>query len=256
MEESMPNQRLLGRVALVTGAEQGIGRALAIGLAREGATVGVNYPGSPDQAQQVCASIRAEGGRAEALQADVRRAAEVQAMLKRLESSFGRVDILINNAGIFPRATVAELDEATWDDVLGVNLKGCFLCCQAVLPLMQARRSGRIVNIASTAAFRPTPRGAHYAASKAGIVAFTKALALEVAAFGITANCLAPGTTDTAQPRYGMTEDELQAQGPRIPLGRIAQPEDMVEPVLFLVSDAGAYVTGQTIHVNGGSLMV
>ena len=249
-------QRLLGKVALITGAEQGIGRALAIGLAREGAAVGINYPGSPAQAEKVCALIGSDGGQAMALRADVRDGAQVAAMIEHLVSRFGRLDILINNAGIFPRALIAELDEATWDEVLGVNLKGCFLCCRTALPLMQAQRRGRIVNIASTAAFRPTARGAHYAASKAGIVAFTKALALEVAPFGITANCLAPGTTDTAQPRYGMTEEELQAQGARIPLGRIAQPEDMLEPILFLVSDAGAYVTGQTLHVNGGSLMV
>lgn len=251
----MADRRLEGRAALVTGAQQGIGRALALGLAAAGASVAVNYPADPSDAKQVCRDIESAGGRSVAVKGDVRKSSDVARLIARAVENLGRLDILINNAGIFPRASVLELDEATFDDVLAVNLRGCYLCCRAALPTMQAQRDGRIVNIASVAAFRPTERGAHYAASKAGVIAFTKALALEVAPYGITANCLAPGTTDTAQPRLGLSEEELRALGPRIPLGRIASPEDMVEPVIFLVSDAGRYITGQTLHVNGGALM-
>jgi NAD(P)-dependent dehydrogenase (short-subunit alcohol dehydrogenase family) len=177
-------------------------------------------------------------------------------MIDAAVSELHRVDILINNAGVFPRSTVLELDEATWSAVIDVNLKGTWLCSQAAARVMvEQGEGGRIVNFASVAAFRPAVNGAHYAASKAGIVAFTRNMALEMAPYRITVNAIAPGLTDTAQPRYGMTEDEIAAAGDTVPLGRIAQPEDMVPTILFLCGPGGAYITGQTHHVNGGSWM-
>jgi 3-oxoacyl-[acyl-carrier protein] reductase len=178
-------------------------------------------------------------------------------MVDQVVARWGGLDVLVNNAGVYPRASVLEMDEATWDQVLDTNLKGTFLCSQAAARVMVARaQGGRIVSVASRAAFQVQARGAHYSASKAGIVAFTKGLALELAPFRITVNALAPGLTNTAQPRYGYDEAELQELSKAVPLGRMAEPEDMVPGVLFLCGAGGAYITGQTLHVNGGALMV
>ena len=246
---------LTGKVAVVTGAGQGIGRALARGLAGAGAAVVVTDV-LAENAAKVAREIEAGGGRALGLGVDVSKRAPVQAAIDAAVSELQRVDILINNAGVFPRSTVLELDEATWDAVIDVNLRGTWLCSQlAARVMVEQGEGGRIINFASVAAFRPAVNGAHYAASKAGIVAFTRNMALEVAPYGITVNAIAPGLTDTAQPRYGMTEDEIAATGPTIPLGRIAQPEDMLPTVLFLCGPSGAYITGQTHHVNGGGWM-
>ena len=247
--------RFEGKVALVTGAEQGIGRALAIGFARHGASVAINYPAAPDKAEAVRAEIAALDRPALTVPADVRRGDQVAQMVAEIERQFGRIDILINNAGIYPRSRLIELDEQIWDDVIDVNLKGMFLCCRAVAPGMMARRYGRIVNISSVAAFVPRERGAHYSASKAGIVGMSRVVALELAPYGITVNVLAPGTTNTAQPRYGMTEEQLAEAGRQNPMGRIAEPEDMLGPTLLLASDYAAYITDQVLPVNGGSYM-
>ena len=247
--------RFEGKVALITGAEQGIGRALALGFARHGAGVAINYPAAPDQAEAVRAEAAALGVLAITVRADVRRADQVAEMTAEVERQFGRIDILVNNAAIYPRSRLLDLDEDTWYDVLDVNLKGVFLCCRAVAPGMMARRYGRIVNVSSTAAFVPRERGAHYSASKAGIVGLSRVFALEMAPHGITVNVLAPGTTNTAQPRYGMTEEQLAEAGRQNPMGRIAEPEDMVGPTLFLASDYAAYITGQVLPVNGGAFM-
>jgi len=239
----------------VTGAGQGIGKALALGLAQAGAAVVVSDV-LAENAAKTAREIEGAGGRALGLGADVSKRAQVQATIDAAVSEFHRVDILINNAGVFPRSTVLELDEATWDAVINVNLRGTWLCSQIAARVMVDRgEGGRIINFASVAAFRPAVNGAHYAASKAGIVAFTRNMALEVAPHRITVNAIAPGLTDTAQPRYGMTEDEIAETGPTIPLGRIAQPEDMLPTVLFLCGPGGAYITGQTHHVNGGGWM-
>lgn len=245
-----------GKVAVVTGAGQGIGRALARGLAAAGAAVAVTDI-LEQHAEKVARQIRDVGGRALGLSLDVSQAAQVQRTVTQVLEEFGRLDILVNNAGIFPRAALLDLDEGTWDAVLGVNLKGTWLCTQAAARAMiQKGEGGRIVNISSGSGFRPAPRGAHYSASKAGVVGFTRSAAAELASHQITVNALAPGTTDTAQPRYGMTEEELVAVGAANPLGRIAQPEDMLPAVLLLCGPGGAYITGQTWHVNGGSLML
>jgi len=250
----MPGE-LAGKVAVVTGAGQGIGKALARGLAAAGAAV-VVADVLPQNAAAVARQIEADGGRALGLGVDVSKSAAVTSMIDAALSELNRVDILINNAGVFPRGTVLELDEDTWNAVMDVNLRGTWLCSQAAARIMvEQGEGGRIVNFASVAAFRPALRGAHYAASKAGIVAFTRNMALEVAPYKITVNAIAPGLTDTAQPRYGMTEEEIAASSDDVPLGRIAQPEDMLPTILFLCGPGGAYITGQTHHVNGGVWM-
>jgi 3-oxoacyl-[acyl-carrier protein] reductase len=247
---------LTGKVAVVTGGGQGIGKALALGLAGAGAAV-VTADVLAENAASTARQIVADGGRALGVRVDVSKRAQVKAMIDSAIAELGRVDILINNAGVFPRGMVLDLEDETWDAVMDVNLRGTFLCSQAAARVMVAQgEGGRIINFASVAAFRPTSNGAHYAASKAGIVAFTRNMAFEVAEHQITVNAIAPGLTDTAQPRYGMTEEEIAASGPTIPLGRIAQPEDMLPTILFLCGPGGGYITGQTHHVNGGAWML
>lgn len=247
-------KRLEQRTAIVTGAGQGIGRAIALGFAREGASI-VIADVNEESASAVKNEIEAGGGRAMVIRTDVSNENSVQAMAKESLAEFGRVDILVNNAGIFPTSSVEEMSEEDWDRVIGTNLVGAFLCAKAVVPKFLEQGSGRIISLTSGRAFQGAKNGAHYAASKAGIIGFSKSLALELAPHGITVNVICPGITDTAQPRGHQTEEEMYAQGQRIPLGRIGQPEDLVGPAIFLASDAAAFVTGQTILVNGGSIM-
>jgi NAD(P)-dependent dehydrogenase (short-subunit alcohol dehydrogenase family) len=246
--------RLENRSAIVTGAGQGIGRAIALGMAREGARV-VVADINPATAKAVQDEIRARGGAALALQADISQPESVRAMVDGALKEFHRIDILVNNAGIFPTSPVEEMKEAEWDRVIGTNLIGTFLCSQTVVPHLIAQRSGRIISLTSGRAFQGARHGAHYAASKAGIIGLSKSLALELAPHGITVNAICPGITDTAQPRGHQTEEQIYAQGQRIPLGRIGQPEDLVGPAIFLASDAARFVTGQTILANGGGIM-
>jgi len=246
---------LAGKVAVVTGAAQGIGRAFALGLARAGCRVAAADLNG-DLASQTAELARAAGGDALGMSVDVASRAAVTGLIEAVVARWGGLDIQINNAGTFPRSTVLEMDDAVWDEVIDTNLKGTFLCSQVAARQMVAQgRGGRIVSVSSRAAYGPSPRGAHYSASKAGIIAFTRALALELAPYQITVNALAPGLTNTAQPRYGMTEQEIAEQSRLVPLGRMAEPEDMVPIVLFLCAQTGAYITGQVMHVNGGSLM-
>jgi 3-oxoacyl-[acyl-carrier protein] reductase len=247
-------KRLEQRIAIVTGAGQGIGRAIALGLAREGARV-VIADVNEESASTVKNEIEAGGGRALVIRTDVSNEISVRAMAKRSLEEFGRVDILVNNAGIFPTSSVEEMREEDWDRVIGTNLVGAFLCSRAVVPKFLEQGTGRIISLTSGRAFQGAKNGAHYAASKAGIIGFSKSLALELAPHGITVNVICPGITDTAQPRGHQTEEQMYAQGQRIPLGRIGQPEDLVGPAVFLASDAAAFVTGQTILVKGGSIM-
>jgi len=249
-----PRKRLEGRVAIVSGAGQGIGRALALGFAREGASV-VIAEIDEGNALRVERELKASGLRGLAISTDVSQEASTSGMMRRCLNEFGRIDILVNNAGIYPVSSVEEMAEAEWDRVIGTNLVGAFLCSRAVVPEMLERRSGRIINLSSGRGFQGAKDGAHYAATKAGLIGFTKALALELAPHGITVNALCPGITDTAQPRGNMTEQELYARAKDIPLGRIGQPDDHVGPAVFLASDAARFITGQVVFVNGGSVM-
>jgi NAD(P)-dependent dehydrogenase (short-subunit alcohol dehydrogenase family) len=247
--------RLAGKVALVTGAQQGIGKAIALAYGREGASVVINYLDNQTAAEEIASQIRTLGQRAVPIAGDVAQAADVRRMVAAGES-LGGIDILVNNAGIFPRVEFLDMTEAQWDEVLSVNLKGTFLCTQAVAQkLVERGRAGAVINLASSAAFRSSPRGVHYVASKAGIVGVTRATALELAPYRVRVNAIAPGTTDTAQPRYGMSEEELQAAGRQVPLGRMGTPEDVADLAVFLASEEARHITGQTLHVNGGQYL-
>jgi NAD(P)-dependent dehydrogenase (short-subunit alcohol dehydrogenase family) len=247
-------ERLKNRVAIITGAGQGIGRALALGLAGEGAEVvvaDVNH----EKAASVKREIEASGGTALATNTDVSNQDSVQGMVDESLREFGKVDILINNAGIFPVSSVEEMNEEDWDRVIGTNLVGAFLCSRAVAGKFLQQRSGRIISMTSGRAFQGAKNAAHYASSKAGIIGFSKSLALELAPRQITVNVICPGITDTAQPRGHQSEEQIYAQAQKIPLGRIGQPEDLVGTAVFLASDGAAFITGQTVIVNGGSIM-
>ena len=241
-------------VAIVTGGGQGIGRAIAIAFGnRDTHVVVADIHGS--NARDVQEEIQKTGTKALAIEVDVSSEPSVTLMIKRALEEFGTIDILVNNAGIYPSTTIENLTNPSWDRVIGTDLTGQFLCARAVVPIMRAKKKGRIINMSSSTALRGAKNGAHYAASKAGIIGFTKALALELAPTGITVNAVCPGLTDTAQPRGHMAEQELYDKKDRVPLGRIAQPQDMVGPVLFLASDKAGHITGQTVFVNGGDLM-
>ena len=247
--------RLSGKVALVTGAQQGIGRAIAVALARDGADVGVNFLDDAERAERVADEIRSLGRRAVTVQADVAQAASVEAMVAAVVDALGPPEVLVNNAGVFPRTSFLELQEREWDHVLGVNLKGSFLCAQAVArALVAGERPGAIVYISSSAV-RGDARGVHYSASKAGVVGLTRAMALALAPHRIRVNAIAPGLTDTAQPRYGNTEEQLAVRAREIPLGRMAQPEEIARVAVFLATSEACWITGELIHVNGGFYM-
>jgi len=246
--------RLEKRIAIVTGAGQGIGRAIALAMAREGAAL-VIADLDEANAGAVGREIERVGGKASALYTDISNEGSVRGMIDHTLNEHGRVDILVNNAGIFPTSSVEEMAEEEWDRVIGTNLIGTFLCSRAVVSHLLTQRSGRIISLTSGRAFQGARHGAHYAASKAGIIAFSKSLALELAPYGITVNVICPGITDTAQPRGHQTEEQIYAQGQRIPLGRIGQPEDLAGLAIFLASDAAGFITGQTILVNGGGIM-
>ena len=248
--------RLTGQVALVTGAQQGIGRALAVALAQDGADVGINYLDDREAAERVAAEVRGTGRRPCLVQGDVSRKDHAEAMLDAVAKELGTPRILVNNAGVFPRADFLAMTEAEWDRVLDVNLKGSFLCAQAAARRMVAARGGGAIVNLSSVAMRGTPLGVHYAASKAGVMGLTRAMALALAPYRIRVNAIAPGLTDTAQPRYGNSEAELVELGRQIPLeGRMAMPEEIARVAVFLAAQESGWITGQTIHVNGGAFM-
>ena len=247
--------RLSGKVALVTGAQQGIGRAIAVALAREGSDVCVNFLDDRAAAEGVAGEVRSLGRKAMVVQGDVARSPDVQAVVAAATAGLSTPDILVNNAGVFPRAQFLELAESEWDHVLGVNLKGGFLCAQAAARAMVAAgKPGAIINISSSA-IRGDPRGVHYSASKAGVLGMTRAMALALAPHRIRVNAIAPGLTDTAQPRYGNTEEQIAARAGEIPLGRMARPEEIARVAVFLASDDAVFITGELIHANGGAYL-
>jgi 3-oxoacyl-[acyl-carrier protein] reductase len=242
--------RLDGRVSLVTGASRGIGRAIARALALEGATV---FVGARDEARlaDVVREVVDEGGTAVALSLDVADRASVDAALQRILESRGRLDHLVNNAGITRDNLLLRMKKEEWDQVIATNLTGTYLCTQAVLKPMLKQRSGRIVNVTSVVGVTGNAGQANYAASKAGIIGFTKAVAREVASRSITVNAVAPGFIDTDM-TAAMPEKARESLTSSIPLGRVGRPEDIASAVAFLVSDAAAYITGQVLGVDGG----
>ncbi len=247
---------LAGRVALVTGAGQGMGKAVAKALAERGAKIVVNDV-NQRQADAVAAELRDNGSEAIAIPADVSAASAVRRMVEEAVFCFGTVHVLINNAGVLRPTRVLDIPEEEWDWVLAVNLKGTFLCSQAVLPLMIANKWGRIVNFSSTAGKSvSTIGGAHYTAAKAGVLGFTRHLAKEVAAHGITVNAVCPGLIDTEMVRATIDEARCEAYARSFPIPRLGRPEEVAELVAFLASDRAAYITGAALDINGGDLMV
>ena len=243
---------MTGRVALVTGASRGIGRAIARGLAARGAIVVAAARG--DHAAAVTAEIAQDGGRAECMTLDVTDAAAVQAAIAGVLERLERIDILVNNAGITRDQLMLRMKRDDWDAVLSTNLTAAFSCTQAVLKPMVKQRSGRVINVTSVVGQSGNAGQVNYAASKAGLIGFTKALALEVASRNITVNAVAPGLIDTDMTRglAGSTHDEWAE---RIPLKRLGTPEDVAGAVAFLASDEAAYITGHVLAVNGGMYM-
>ena len=244
---------LQGRVALITGAQQGIGRAIAEAAGREGASVVVQYLDDRDAAEQVGDAVESFGSEARVVQGDVGLRSDCMKAFQ-VGQELGGIDLLVNNAGIFPRSSFLDLDDDEWNQVQNINVVGGFRCLQIMArDLVQAGKPGTAVNLSSVAFFRNSARGTHYAASKGAIVGFTRSVSTELAPHGIRVNAIAPGIVDTAQPRDGMTEEEINAASDLVPLGAMATPDEIADVAMFLSSEASRHITGQTLQVNGGT---
>jgi NAD(P)-dependent dehydrogenase (short-subunit alcohol dehydrogenase family) len=244
---------LEAKLALVTGAGRGIGRAIALDLARAGADVVVNYGRSRQQAEEVARQIESMGRRAAALQADVSQKADIDRMFDTVEADFGHISILVNNAGIEPRADVCDFDEATYDAVMATNLKGAFFCAQRALRKMRQSGWGRVINVSSLHELTPTGFSALYGMSKGGMALMMREMAKTYSRYGITINNVCPGATRTDINRKVLADPAYEAKViEKIPAGFIAEPEDIAPTVTFLASDAARYITGASIFIDGG----
>ncbi|MED4202616.1 3-oxoacyl-[acyl-carrier-protein] reductase [Neobacillus mesonae] len=245
---------LAGKTALVTGASRGIGREIALELARQGANVAVNFAGSEAKANEVVDEIKALGQDAFAVKCNVSDADKVAEMVKATIDHFGSLDILVNNAGITKDNLLMRMKEEEWDDVININLKGVFLMTKAVTRQMMKQRKGRIINIASIVGVSGNPGQANYVAAKAGVIGLTKTTAKELASRNITVNAIAPGfiTTDMTDK---LPEDVRSEMLKQIPLARLGEPKDIAKAAAFLATDDAAYITGQTLHIDGGMVM-
>lgn len=245
---------LEGKIALVTGSSRGIGRAIALALGKKGVNVAVNYAGNEQKAEEVVQELQALGVKAIKIRANVADEQNVKAMIKEVTKEFGRLDILVNNAGITRDNLLMRMKVEEFDEVIETNLKGAFLCTKAVTRTMMKQRYGKIINIASIVGVSGNPGQANYVAAKAGLIGLTKSTAKELATRNILVNAIAPGfiTTDMTDV---LTEDQKDAILSQIPLEKLGEPEDIANVVCFLASDEAKYITGQTIHVDGGMVM-
>lgn len=246
---------LQGKVAVVTGGSRGIGRATALLLARAGADVAIGYRTNQKAAEEVVQQVEALDRRALAVPGDLSRAKDAQSLIHRTVESLGRLDILINNHGIWKDGSIGTMTEADWQETLDVNLKAVFLCTQAAVPILRRQRQGWIVNVASTAGQRGEAEHSHYAASKGGIIAFTKSLGPELCRDGIQVNCVAPGWVDTDMSAEALAGPDRAKILGTIPLGRPGTPEEIAGAILFLASEFSAYCCGEILNVNGGSVL-
>jgi len=249
-------KRFEGKVVIVTGAGRGMGKATALAFAAEDATVVVNDI-DPQKAEAVAGQIREMGQRALPVKGDVSKAADVDRLVETTLKEFGTIDVLFNNAGVLRPTRLEEITEEEWDWVMAINVKGVFLCTKAVLPTMKAKKSGKIVNMASSAGrSTSTFGGAHYTTSKAAVLGLTRHTAREMASFHINVNSLSPGSIDTEMVRESSSPARMEAEAAKIPWERLGTPEEVAQLVLFLASDEASYITGATVDINGGDLMI
>lgn len=244
----------MSKNVLVTGASRGIGRRIALQFAEEGYNVAVNYAGNKDKAEAVVEEIKGKGVESFAIQANVANGDEVKAMIKEVVSTFGSIDVLVNNAGITRDNLLMRMKEQEWDDVIDTNLKGVFNCIQKVTPQMLRQKSGSIINLSSVVGSVGNPGQANYVATKAGVVGLTKSTARELASRNITVNAVAPGFI-VSDMTDALSDDLKEQMLDQIPLKRFGKDQDIADTVTFLASDKAKYITGQTIHVNGGMYM-
>ena len=245
---------LQGKSVLVTGASRGIGRAIALEFAKQGANVAVNYAGSEDKAQKVVEEILQLGVKGFKIQADVSNESNVKSMVKEVISQFGQLDILINNAGVNKDNLLMRMKESEFDQVINTNLKGAFLCTKAVTRQMMKQKAGRIINVASIVGVSGNPGQANYVAAKAGVIGLTKTTAKELASRNVLVNAVAPGFISTDM-TDALTEEQRKEMLSMIPLSKLGRPEDVAKVIRFLASEDANYITGQTIHIDGGMVM-